>query len=53
VGVANAKLFIPTEIAIQGMIKHPKLEIWEHEHGPQGGDEINIVKKKVLTMAGL
>jgi glucose/arabinose dehydrogenase len=39
------KLFIPTEIAIQGMIKHPELEIWEHEHGPQGGDEINIVKK--------
>jgi glucose/arabinose dehydrogenase len=25
------------------MIKHPKPEIWEHEHGP--GGEINIVKK--------
>jgi glucose/arabinose dehydrogenase len=36
------------------MIKHPETgEIWEHEHGPQGGDENNIVKKKVLTMAGL
>ena len=30
----------------QGMTKHPVTdEIWTHEHGPQGGDEINIVKK--------
>ena len=30
----------------QGMVIHPKTgEIWEHEHGPQGGDEINIIKK--------
>jgi len=30
----------------QGMAKHPKTgEIWVHEHGPKGGDEINIVKK--------
>ncbi|UCS92919.1 PQQ-dependent sugar dehydrogenase [Echinicola marina] len=30
----------------QGMIFHPKYkEIWVNEHGPQGGDEINIVKK--------
>ncbi len=30
----------------QGMIKHPETdEIWTHEHGPKGGDEINIVKK--------
>ncbi len=30
----------------QGMIKHPKTnEIWVHEHGPRGGDEINIIKK--------
>jgi glucose/arabinose dehydrogenase len=30
----------------QGLIKHPETgELWEHEHGPQGGDEINIVKK--------
>lgn len=29
----------------QGMIKHPETgEIWTNEHGPQGGDEINIVK---------
>ncbi len=30
----------------QGMAKHPSTgEIWIHEHGPKGGDEINIVKK--------
>ncbi len=28
----------------QGMIQHPETgEIWIHEHGPRGGDEINIV----------
>ncbi len=32
----------------QGMAKHPVTgEIWIHEHGPMGGDEINIVKKGV------
>ena len=32
----------------QGMIFHPKTgQIWEHEHGPRGGDEINIIKKGV------
>ncbi|AXT19561.1 PQQ-dependent sugar dehydrogenase [Flavobacteriaceae bacterium AU392] len=30
----------------QGMVKHPKTgKIWVHEHGPRGGDEINIIKK--------
>lgn len=30
----------------QGMVKHPNTgEIWVHEHGPRGGDELNIVKK--------
>jgi len=30
----------------QGMITHPVTgEIWVHEHGPRGGDEINVVKK--------
>jgi len=29
----------------QGMAKHPETgEIWTHEHGPKGGDEINIIK---------
>jgi glucose/arabinose dehydrogenase len=28
----------------QGMAKHPETgEIWTHEHGPRGGDEINII----------
>ena len=30
----------------QGMTKHPQTgAIWIHEHGPKGGDEINIVQK--------
>ena len=30
----------------QGLTKHPLTgEIWANEHGPQGGDEINIIKK--------
>ncbi|MFN4764258.1 PQQ-dependent sugar dehydrogenase [Gillisia sp. Q332] len=30
----------------QGMILHPDTgEVWVHEHGPQGGDEINVIKK--------
>ncbi|WP_299521303.1 PQQ-dependent sugar dehydrogenase [Winogradskyella sp.] len=29
----------------QGMILNPKTgDIWTHEHGPKGGDEINIIK---------
>jgi aldose sugar dehydrogenase len=30
---------------IQGAALHPQTgEIWTHEHGPQGGDEINIIR---------
>jgi glucose/arabinose dehydrogenase len=30
----------------QGLVKHYETgEIWEHEHGPKGGDEINIIQK--------
>jgi aldose sugar dehydrogenase len=30
----------------QGLVKNPFTgAIWSHEHGPQGGDEINIIKK--------
>ncbi|MDG3581447.1 PQQ-dependent sugar dehydrogenase [Galbibacter pacificus] len=30
----------------QGMLKHYQTgDIWVHEHGPQGGDEINVIKK--------
>ncbi|MEN8169900.1 MAG: PQQ-dependent sugar dehydrogenase [Pseudomonadota bacterium] len=29
----------------QGMTLHPRTgEVWTHEHGPQGGDEINIIQ---------
>jgi len=29
----------------QGLVKHPTTgEIWDHEHGPQGGDEINVIQ---------
>lgn len=30
----------------QGLLRHPKTgDIWLHEHGPRGGDEINLIKK--------
>ncbi|GAB3323425.1 PQQ-dependent sugar dehydrogenase [Larkinella ripae] len=30
----------------QGMVMNPTTGVlWEHEHGPQGGDEVNIVEK--------
>ncbi|WP_394749981.1 PQQ-dependent sugar dehydrogenase [Spongiimicrobium salis] len=30
----------------QGLVKHPRTgAIWDHEHGPRGGDEINIIQK--------
>ena len=30
----------------QGLAKHPETgKIWDNEHGPQGGDEINVIKK--------
>jgi len=29
----------------QGVIRHPETgQIWTHEHGPRGGDEINIIE---------
>lgn len=29
----------------QGMALHPESgQVWEHEHGPRGGDEVNIVR---------
>lgn len=30
---------------IQGMALHPETgEVWSHEHGPRGGDEVNILR---------
>ncbi|MEX0272914.1 MAG: PQQ-dependent sugar dehydrogenase [Flavobacteriaceae bacterium] len=49
VGVDGAKkaIFSYGHRNPQGMVRHPFTgEIWEHEHGPRGGDEINIIKAK-------
>lgn len=33
---------------IQGMTMHPQTgKVWTHEHGPQGGDEINVMQAGV------
>ena len=48
VGQANAReaIYSYGHRNPQGMIYNPQTnEIWVHEHGPQGGDEINVVKK--------
>ena len=48
VGQANAKeaIYSYGHRNPQGMILHPGTgEVWVHEHGPQGGDEINIIRK--------
>jgi len=47
VGVANAKTAIYSygHRNPQGILKHYKTgKIWVHEHGPMGGDEINIIQ---------
>ena len=31
---------------VQGMTLHPKTgAVWTHEHGPRGGDEVNVLKR--------
>ena len=50
VGQANAKeaIFTYGNRNPQGMAMHPGTgKIWIHEHGPRGGDEINVVAKGV------
>src|SRR5690554_6820987 len=50
VGEANAKeaVYSYGHRNPQGMAKNPATgKIWLHEHGPKGGDEINIVKKAI------
>ena len=47
VGKANAKpeIYSYGNRNPQGMTLHPETgEVWMHEHGPQGGDEINIIQ---------
>lgn len=31
---------------VQGLALDGKGQLWEHEHGPQGGDELNLVRPK-------
>jgi len=41
---ARPEIFSYGHRNIQGMAVHPRTgNIWTHEHGPQGGDEINII----------
>ncbi|HEX6164591.1 MAG TPA: PQQ-dependent sugar dehydrogenase [Vicinamibacterales bacterium] len=47
VGRAGAKpeIFSYGHRNIQGLVVHPETgEVWANEHGPQGGDEINLVR---------
>ncbi|MAI08287.1 MAG: glucose dehydrogenase [Magnetococcales bacterium] len=41
----NEQVFSYGHRNVQGITLHPETnEIWQHEHGPKGGDEINILK---------
>ncbi len=45
-GSAHATVFSYGHRNLQGMTRHPATgEIWTHEHGPRGGDEVNVIKK--------
>jgi aldose sugar dehydrogenase len=42
---AKPELFTKGNRNIQGAALHPRTgELWIHEHGPQGGDEINVIR---------
>ncbi len=43
---AQASIFTYGHRNPQGLAIHPQTQaLWEHEHGPRGGDEINIIQK--------
>jgi glucose/arabinose dehydrogenase len=43
---ARPEIFSLGHRSMQGAALHPATgELWTHEHGPQGGDEINIVRR--------
>ena len=45
---ANPEIYSYGHRNPQGAVLHPKTgKLWIHEHGPQGGDEINIIKPAV------
>lgn len=41
---ARPEIFSYGHRNIQGLALHPKTgQVWAHEHGPQGGDEVNLI----------
>ncbi len=43
---AKPEIFSYGHRNMQGMTLHPVTgEVWVHEHGPQGGDEVNVIAK--------
>lgn len=45
---ARPEIFTYGNRNMQGMIVHPETgRVWTHEHGPQGGDEVNIMQAGV------
>lgn len=45
---AKAEIYTYGNRNVQGLALHPVTgQVWAHEHGPQGGDEINILKPAV------
>ncbi|MDI9246069.1 PQQ-dependent sugar dehydrogenase [Marinobacter sp. CHS3-4] len=44
-GAVNDTFFTYGNRNIQGMTQHPDTgDIWTHEHGPKGGDEVNVLR---------
>jgi glucose/arabinose dehydrogenase len=45
---AQPEIFTYGNRNVQGIALHPsEARIWAHEHGPQGGDEVNIIRPRV------
>jgi glucose/arabinose dehydrogenase len=45
---ARPEIFTLGNRNVQGAALHPVTgELWTHEHGPQGGDEVNVLRKGV------
>ncbi len=43
---ARPEIFTLGNRNVQGAALHPQTgELWSHEHGPQGGDELNVLRK--------
>ena len=45
---ARAEIYAYGNRNVQGAALHPETgELWAHEHGPQGGDELNVIRSGV------